>query len=292
MITTAFVLSSVLLQVQALNSDRRPCPYVLVTTAGERFGTLDLPKHDGKPVKFRLCTNATLTVYPAADVDWVATEKANASGPAPTPASGIVKPTPRQSLSGFAKQTSLRDADAAVKQNEASGKLKTAGGKEIDLEGRNFFGKESVAAYLELGTFLADTSTCPTSRAVAYGVVKNISRVKLRDLKAYVVIGSLHTGQHNGQVQTMDPSNLMPGEKAKIFLYLSCDFIQGRAGSSSGGADESTVVLLPDVGGKPEALERPDGSNPSETPASAKTAAPPRTPPASSPLGSATPKPR
>lgn len=260
MITATFVLSSVLLQVQALNSDRRPCPYVLVTTTGERLGTLDLPKHDGKPVKFRLCANTTLTVYPAADVDWAATEKANAAGPAPSPASGLAKPTPRQSLSGFAKQTSLRDADAAVQQNAAGGKLKTANGKEIDVGGRNFFGKESVAGYLTLGSFLADTSTCPTSRAVAYGVVKNISRLKLRDLKAYVVIGSLRTGQHNGQIQTMDPSYMMPGEESKIFLYLSCDF--AGQGHDSANGDSSIVVLIPDISGKAEDLEKPGVASP------------------------------
>ena len=292
MIATALVLSAVLFQVQALKSNERACPYILVTTAGERLGILDLPKHDGKPVKFRLCANATLSVYPAAGVDWVATERANASGPAPTPASGLAPQPPRQSLSGIANKMQVRDAEGLVKQNENSGKLKTASGKEFGFEGRNFFGKESVATYLELGTFLADTSTCPTSRAVAYGVVKNISRVKLRDLKAYVVIGSLNTGQHNGQIQTMDPSNLMPGEEARILLYLSCDFAQGRAGGSSRAADESVVVLLPDLGGKPEALARPDGSNPFETPAPAKTAAPHRTPTASSPLGNAPLKPR
>lgn len=260
MTTTALVLPLVLLQIQSLKSNEKACPYVLVTETGERIGTMDLPKRDGKPLKFRMCTNGTLTVYPAAGVDWVATEKANASGPAPTPASGLAPQPPRQSLSGIANRMQVRDAEGLVKQNENSGKLKTASGKEIEVEGRNFFGKESVAAYLELGTFVADTSTCPASRAAAYGVVKNISRVKLRDLKAYVVIGSLRTGQHNGQIQTMDPSYMMPGEQSKIFLYLSCDFAtQGR---TSTNGDRSIVVLLPDISGKAEDLEKPGGASP------------------------------
>jgi hypothetical protein len=222
-------------------------------------GSLDRPNRDGKPVKFRLCANGTLTLLPAQDIDWAATEKAN-SKPTPTPAT-LLAPTPTpQVLSGIAKTMLVRDAEGIVKQNEGSGKLRTASGKEIAVEGRNFFGNGSVASFLELGAFLADTSTCPVSRAVAYGVVKNISRKKLRDLRAYVVIGSLRTGQNNGQIQTMDPSNLMPGEEAKIFLYLSCDFAT-RGGYSYRG-DNSIIVILPDISGKAEDLEKPSDAAP------------------------------
>jgi hypothetical protein len=106
--------------------------------------------------------------------------------------------------------------------------------------------------------------------------------MKLRDLRAYVVVGSRRTGQHNGQIQTMDPSNLMPGEAAKIFLYLSCDFA-GRGGSYSGSSD--LVVLLPDVSGRTENLEKP-GTTPlfdaAERPGG----------PSSSPVPAPTPRPR
>ncbi len=259
MIATALILSGVLFQVQDLRQRSGACPYVLVTSAGERLGTLDLPRRGGKNVKLRVCPNGVLAMYAASDVDWEATEKANGAPTAvPTP---MLAPTATpQVLSGIANKMQIRDAEGLVKRNEGSGKLKTASGKEIDFEGRKFFGKESVAEYLELGTFLADTSTCPASRAVTYGVVKNISRVKLRDLKAYVVIGSLRTGQHNGQIQTMDPSNLMPGEEAKIFLYLSCDF--AARGSYSSRGDNSIVVLLADVSGRAEDLEKPSGTLP------------------------------
>ena len=258
------LLAALLFQVQDLRSTDRPCPFVVVTTAGEAVGSLDRPNHDGKPVKFRYCTNGTLTVLPARDLDWAATEKAN-SQRTPTPAP-VLAPTPTpQILSGIAKAMSVRDAEGLVKQNEGSGKLRTASGKEIAVEGRNFFGEDSVAGFLELGTFLADTSTCPVSRAVAYGVVRNISRKKLRNLRAYVMIGSLRTGQNTGQIQTMDPSNLMPGEEAKIFLYLSCDFAT-RGGYSYRG-DNSIVVIIPDISGKAEELEKPSDALPFDAPA-------------------------
>ncbi|MFI5119823.1 MAG: hypothetical protein ACHQM4_05385 [Thermoanaerobaculia bacterium] len=288
----ALVLSGVLLQVQALKSNEKPCPYVLVTTSGERIGTLDLPKRDGKPATFRMCANRTLTVFPFADVDWGATEKENSSGPAPTPASGLAPQPTRQSLSGLAKQTPLRDADAAVKQNQTlSGKMKI-GGREVSLDdSAPFFGKESVAQYLKLSTFLADTTGCPGTRALAYGTVKNVSRVKLRGLKALVVIGSLRSGDYNGQVQSMDPSDLVPGEESQIMLWLSCDWAL-KAASTYLMRNETVVVILGDIAGRTEEVARPDGTNPFETPASARAASPARKPTAPSPADSSPSKPR
>lgn len=291
MIATALTLSGVLFQAQAPKSGAGTCPYVLVTTAAERIGTLDLPKRDGKPVKFRACDSGTLTMVSAADVDWEATGKANTSGPAPTPASGPA-PTPRQSLSNLAKQTSLRDADALVKQNQTLfGKLKV-GGREVSLdETAPFFGKESVARHLKLSAFLADTTGCPGTRARVYGSVKNISQVKLRGLRALVVTGSLRSGEHNGQVQSMDPSDLVPGEESEIFLWLSCDWAQ-KAVSANRVRYEKVVVMLADVAGRTEDVARPDGTNPFGTPASAPTAARARAPTAAPPLGNAPLKPR
>ena len=125
MIPAAFVLSGVLLQIQTMKSHEKACPYVIVTTAGERIGTMDRPKRDGKSVTFRMCVNATLSMLPSADVDWGATEKVNASGPAPAPGSGLA-PTPvRQSLSGFAGRAKLRDPDGS-KPIETPAPRKTA----------------------------------------------------------------------------------------------------------------------------------------------------------------------
>ena len=272
MTAAAFFLSGVLLQIQTMKSNEPACPYVLVTTAGERIGTLDLPKRDGKPVKFRICVNRALTMFPSADVDWGATEKANASGPAPTP--GFAPQPPRKSLSDLAKQTSLRDADAAVKQNQTlSGKMKI-GGREVSFDNSApFFGKESVAPYLKLNTFLLNTTGCPGSRALAYGSVMNLSRMKLGGLKALVVIGSPRSGDYNGQVQSMDPSNLGPGQESQIFLWLSCDWAQ-KATSASGAGNEGVVVMLADVAGRTEEVARTGGTSPLETAAPAKTAAP------------------
>lgn len=289
---SALFAAALLFQVQDLRHAERPCPYVLVTTAGERVGSLDRPHHDGKAVKFRLCANGTLTVYGARDVDWPATERANASGPAPTPGTGLAPLPTRPSLSRFAQQTSLRDADAAVTRNQTlSGKMKI-GGREMSLDdSAPFFGKESVAQHLKISTFLADTSGCPSSRARAYGSVKNVSRLKLRGLKALVVIGSLRSGDYNGQVQTMDPSDLVPGEESEILLWLSCDWAE-RATSAYRLRNESVLVLLADVAGRTEEVARPGATNPFETPASAKPAAPARTPTPDAPLGNSPLRPR
>ena len=222
------LLAALLFQVQDLRPAAKACPYTLVTTAGERLGTLDRPNHDGKPVKFRLCTNGTLTMFAAGDVNWAATEQANASGPAPAPTTGLAPAPTKASLSGFAKQTSLRDAESAVRQNQTlSGKMKL-GGREIALDdSAPFFGKESVAQHLQLSAFYADAGGCPAQRARAYGTVKNISRMKLRGLKALVLIGSLKSGDYNGQVQSMDPSDLVPGKSPRS----SCGFRATGPGS-------------------------------------------------------------
>ncbi len=268
---SAFLAAVLLLQVQDLRKEGAPCPFVVVTTAGDRIGSLDRPNRDGKPVKFRLCENRTLTMVGASAVDWTATEAANA--PASAPAGPTPVPTP--SLAGLVKKTTLLDAEEAARRSEArSGKMKIAG-REISLDdSAPFFGKESVAQYLKLSSFVADATGCPATRARAYGSVKNVSRLKLRGLRALVVIGSLRTGDLNGQVQSMDPSDLMPGEEAEIFLWLSCDW----AGKFPSSRNDSIVVLLPDVAGRTEEMARPDGTSPFEAPAQTKSAPAAKTP--------------
>src|SRR5512140_435413 len=287
---SALLAAALLFQVQDLRPAAKPCPFFVVTTTGERVGALDRPNHDGKPVKFRLCTNGTLTMFAAQDVNWPATDEANAS-PAPAPSSGLAPAPTRASLSGFAKQATLRDADAVVKQNQTlSGKMKI-GGREISLDdSAPFFGNESVAQHLQLSKFYADATGCPGQRARAYGSVKNVSRMKLRGLKALVLIGSVKSGDYNGQVQSMDPSDLVPGEESEIFLWLSCDW----AGKSSSfrTRNDGVLVLIADVAGRTEEVARPDGSNPFETPAAVQTAAPSHAPTPAGPYGSAPLKPR
>lgn len=269
---SALLAAALLFQVQNLRQPEKPCPFVVVTAAGSRVGSLDRPVHDRKPLRFRDCTTGTLTLLPASEVDWPATEQANAAGPAPAVSSSATPVPTRPSLSGLAKRTSLLDAEDAVRRNEtSSGKMKI-GGREVSLDDTApFFGKESVARHLKLSAFVADTTGCPENRARAYGSVKNVSRMKLRDLKALVVIGSLRTGDLNGQVQSMDPSDLMPGEESEIHLWLSCDWAQ-RAGT---GRAENIVVLLPDVAGRTEEVAKPDGTNPFDAPPRAKAGAPP-----------------
>jgi hypothetical protein len=273
----ALLAAALLMQVQDLRPVTKACPFYVVTRSGEHIGSLDHPNHDGKPVKFRMCSNATLTALPAQDVDWAATDRANAAG-APGPAAPGLAPVPtRSSLTGLARQTSLQDADAFVKRNQTlSGKMKI-GAREIALdEAAPFFGKDSVAQYLNLSAFYADASGCPGTRARAYGSVKNVSRMKLRGLKALVLIGSLKTGDYNGQIQSMDPSDLTPGEESEIFLWLSCDWA-GKA-SPYRSRSELVLVVIEDVAGRTEEVARPDGSSPFETPAPTKAPTPVRTP--------------
>lgn len=283
--------AALLFQVQDLRKAEKPCPYTVVTTAGERVGSLDPPKRDGKPVKFRDCRNQALTLFPAAEVDWPATEAANSSGPAKTPTAGPAYLPTKPSLSGLAKAKSL-DAEAAVRQNQTlSGKMKI-GGREISLdESTPFFGSDSVARYVELSAFLADATGCPASRARAYGSVKNISRFKLRNLRALVVIGSLRSGDANGQVQSMDPSDLVPGEESEIFLWLSCDWAGRSMGYGYKTQKDYVLVAIADVAGKTEEVAKPDGTSPFEKPEPTKAAAPAKTP-TPGPLGNAPLRPR
>lgn len=262
-------LAGMLFQVQVSMPAARPCPYVIMTTAGERIGSLDLPNHDNRPVKFRLCPNGTLTVIGASGVDWAATEKANAAAAAaPTPAATPGPPPlpTKVTLASMAKQMKLRDADEAVATNSGAGKMKV-GTREMEVDDKApFFGKESVGPYLKVGTFVSDISGCPASRARAYGTVKNISKFKLRNLRAYVAIGSVKSGDMNGQVQTMDPSDLVPGEESEVLVYLSCDWVE-KLSQKFRLKDQGIVVFIVDVAGSAEDVAKPDGSNPFETPA-------------------------
>jgi hypothetical protein len=269
----ALLAAALLFQVQDLRPVEKACPYFVVTTAGERVGALDPPNHDGKPVKFRLCANGMLTVFAARDVDWDATARTNGSGRAAAPAPSLAPAATPASLSGFAKQTSLRDADAAVRQNQArSGKMKI-GGREVSLDDSvPYFGKDSVAQHLLLGSFWADAAGCPGTRARAHGPAKNVSRTRLRGLKALVLVGSAKSGDVTGQVQTMDPSDLAPGEEAEITLWLSCDGA-GKV-STFRAPNDAIPVVLGDVAGRTEEVAKPEAANPLETPVPGRTPAP------------------
>jgi hypothetical protein len=253
---SSLLLTALLFQAQSLQRIEKACPYVLVTRSGERIGSMDRPNHDGKPVKFRLCANTTLTLYPAGDVDWDETARANSVGAQPTPsASDAAGPglTPtKATVSGYAKSTPLLDAESAVRKNQYAGKMKV-GDREYVMDGSTgFFGQDSVTRYLAIGKFVADTAGCPQSLAQAYGIVRNVSTLRLRSLRALVVVGSGRAGEVDGQVQSMSPSELMPGEQAEITLWLPCEFA-----SRSSNAAETFAVLLSDVAGRTESFEKP-----------------------------------
>jgi hypothetical protein len=172
----------------------------------------------------------------------------------------------KASLSRLVSSLKLRDTDEAVKSNSDAGKMKV-GAREMEIDDKApFFGKESVGSYLRIGTFFSDISGCPASRARAYGTVKNVSRFKLRNLRAYVAIGSVRSGDMNGQVQTMDPSDLVPGEESEVFVFLSCDWVE-KLSQKFRLKDQGIVVFIVDVAGRTEDVAKPDGSNPFETPA-------------------------
>jgi hypothetical protein len=72
-------------------------------------------------------------------------------------------------------------------------------------------------------------------------------------------------------------------------LWLSCDWAQ-RATSTYLMRNENILVVLADVAGRIEEVARPDGTNPFETPAPARTS--PARKSAASPLDSSPAKPR
>ena len=238
---SALLAAALLLQVQDLRPAAKACPFVRRDHGGRARG------HPRPPESRRQAGEVpALRERHAHGVRGegrgLARDRAGERvGPAPAPTSGLAPAPTRASLSGFAKQTSLRDADAAVRQNQTlSGKMKI-GEREISLDDpAPFFGKESVAQHLQLSTFRADAAGCPGQRARAYGSVKNISRMKLRGLKALVLIGSVKSGDYNGQVQSMDPSDLVPGEESEIFLWLSCDWAGSSPRSGRGTTPSSS----------------------------------------------------
>lgn len=146
--------------------------------------------------------------------------------------------------------------------------MRKADGKALSLDSdAPFFGADSVAKHLKATRLASNLSGCPDQRALVYGSVRNVSRLKLRGLKAHVLVGDLSTGQKNEQIQTMEPENILPGEEAEIHLYISCSW------AGTPGRNGRYVFLLDDVSGKAEELAKPDGTNPfADKPPAAKAA--------------------
>ena len=88
----------------------------------------------------------------------------------------------------------------------------------------------------------------------------------------------------------MDPSDLVPGEESEILLWLSCDWAREVLGVPH--AERDVLVVIADVSGRTEEVARPDGTNPFETPAAARSGVTARKPTAAGPSGSARTKPR
>jgi len=247
----------------AAGADARRCPHAVVTKTGEKILTLDAVRASGPRVTFRLCSSGTLTAFAAADIDWEATEKADAAMvAAPTPGSST-GPTPKPSLSTIAKEKKLRSEEELMRLQEDRGTMKVGASKSFAIDNdAPFFGKESVAEHLSiesLGAFVAD---CPYDRARVHAEIMNRSRLKIRNLRAAVLIGNIRTGAKNEQIQTTDPENILPGERASIDLYLSCDSLAHGPRGSRQWSSNDIIVLLRDVAGRAEPLARPDPSKP------------------------------
>lgn len=248
---TGFLL--VTLALAAENAAAAP-RYILVTRSGQRIEATAKPKTSGKNVTFFLTDGNVLTSLAAAEIDWDATEKLNAAPQAP--AAPTPAPTAKPRLADLTAGLHV-DSDKAEARQKAEGTMTKKGDdKVVSVTDGPFFGADSVAKYLEATRLASNLNGCPGQRALVYGSVRNISKLKLRNLKARVLIGDPYTGKKNEQIQTMDPENILPGEEAEIHLYISCGWV------SHPEASGVYVFFLSDVSGKAEELAKPDGTNP------------------------------
>jgi hypothetical protein len=243
----------------ALQADEPDCPYTVITKSGDRVYSMDPVRNSGRRVTFRLCPTRTLLAYSAAEIDWPATEKANASPKmTSTPRQGDTTPTP--SLSRLAAGRELRDVDQMMALQKEQGKMKTAGGKTFDIDPRGpLFGKDSVAEHLAIVDLFADISDCPNASARVYAEVANRSRLKLRGIKAAVLIGNTRTGDKTERIESMDPADILPKETSRLQMFVSCDLLAAKSGYGSPiRRRDDVVVVLRDVSGRAEPLARPD----------------------------------
>ena len=225
-------------------------PYTIVTTDGQRVSVLDLPRNTGKVTKFRLHPDGRLSSFPSVRIDWKATEAANAppAEAAATPVPSSVRSAPR--VSALAGKLSVDESRA----NAGGDTMKLKSGKAADMNANGpYFGEKSVAQYLSIGELYFSSEGCPLQRAVFTGTVANSSKKKLRDLRALVLLFDQSTNRTIERMESVHPSNLGPGDEARIFLYLSCD--DAHIGSTY-------LALLRDVSGTAEDLARPGRENP------------------------------
>jgi hypothetical protein len=243
-----------------LRAGEPECPFTVVTTAGDRIGSLDPVRNSGKRVTFRACLTRTLVAFAASEIDWPATEQANLTPVTPTPALPAAKaPTP--SLSGLAAGRKLLEPEKLEAIQQGQGKM-TVGGKtfEINSDGP-YFGKESVAVYLAINDIIADVSNCPGSRARVLAEVVNLSKLKLRGMKGALLIGNKSTREKLERIESMDPADILPAETSLMQVFIPCGWLEAKSGySQSSWRREDLFIVLRDVSGKAEPLLKPDPS--------------------------------
>ena len=270
----------------------RACPFVVVTISAGPIDSFDKPHNIGKMATFRTCPDGKSATYPAKDVDWAATERAN------TPRV-VVAPTPdasRSQLSSMAADMKTQNVESLEARQKDWGQLRTKSGKTYAITSDSYFKEISVAKHLTASQLVANFGECPDGQALIYGSVRNASRLKLSGLRGAVQILAVYRDIDltqkmeilAEQIQSFDPAELMPGDSAELRVRMPCKSIwRGYLNKNNRYQDpqyflsQGVQMALRDVGGKAEPLASPATAPYAvETPAAhpAPTPAPRRSP--------------
>ena len=270
MLTTAVLLA--LLQnpdvpTMATPTDRA-CPFVVITLSGGPIDSFDKPRNTGKMASFRACPGGKTVTYPAKDVDWAATEKANAPRVVAAPT-----PNPEREVSGLASGMKTQTVEEMEKRHKEFGQLRTKTGKVVAIDSDYYFAGDSVAQHLRASRLVANTTGCPDGQMLIFGSVTNVSRLKLRNLRGAMQILAVYRDIDLNQksevlaeqIQSLEPADLMPGEGADLMVQIPCKTIwrglltkQTRYQDPHYFLSQGLVYTLRDIGGKAETLASPD----------------------------------
>lgn len=246
----------------------RACPFVVITISGGPIDSFDKPHTTGKMASFRVCPAGRTVTYPAKDVDWAATEKANAPRVVAAPT-----PNPEREVSGLASGMKTQTGEEMEKRQMQFGQLRTKTGKAMSINSDYYFAENSVAQHLRASQLVATTDACPDGQMLIYGSVTNTSRMKLRDLRGAMQIVVVYRDRDLTQktevlveqIQSLEPAELMPGDGADIMVHIPCKTVwRGLLSKQTRYQDpqylltQGMVYTLRDVAGKAEPLASPE----------------------------------